>query len=140
MSYGKELKIDGLDYLIEIFDKNIYVAKKNGEDDYTSIYEGDYELFFSADELSELKQLDYEDSLYTICMYCIEKHGIVNYRSLYEDYIHELIKIDSRKEEILSSSSDECYVYDLFFPLDRERNNFEKITSLIIDEYQINNK
>jgi len=140
MSYGKELKIDNIDYLIEIFDKNIYVAKKNGEDDYTPIYEGDYELFFSADELTKLTRLNYEDSLDVICMYCIEKHGIVNYRSLYTDYIHKLMKMGSTKEEILSSSSDECYIYDIYFPLDSQRSDFEKITSSIIDNNQINNK
>jgi len=50
----------------------------------------------------------------------------------YEKYINSLLADNMTPEEILNSSSDERYVYGIYFPLDLNFENFEKITQEII--------
>lgn len=54
----------------------------------------------------------------------------------YEKYIISLLADGMTSEEILNSSSDERYVYGIYFPLDLNFENFEKITQEIIEQYK----
>ena len=140
MSYGKEFKIDNQIYLLEIFEKHVYIAKKNGEDDYSSIFEGNYTSFFWDEELVELNRLDYDDYLYTIIIYCLNWQNIINRGALYQAYIHKLIEDGHTKEEILSNDSDEILIYAMYFPLDYKAAKFKTTTSSIVDGYLPKNK
>lgn len=135
MSYGKEFKIDGQVYLLEIFEKHVYVAKKNDDENYSKIYEGDYTSLFWDEELKQFKKLKHEVSLYAITVKCLNRHGIINSEALYQKFIYEMLEHEHSKEEILNSDSDEVLVYELHFPLDYKRENFQSFTSAIIDGY-----
>lgn len=71
MSYGKQITKNGETYLIEKFDKHIYIAKRSNKK-YESIYEGDYEdLFCFKEDKEALKDLDYDSLLNAILERCI---------------------------------------------------------------------
>jgi len=140
MSYGKNITMNNSVYLIEKFEENVYVAHKNSDDSYTKIFEGSYtELFWGieiSDDLRVLKSLPYDDMLYAILLYCLDSKGIINRSALYQKYIFSLLKDGHTKEDILSSSSDEVIIYENYYPLDVKREDFEMVTSLMIDSYQ----
>jgi len=136
MSYGKEFKIDGQVYLLEIFEKHVYIAKKNGEDDYSSIFEGDNASFFWDDELIQLGKLDYEDSLYAMLIKCLNWKGITNSKALYQKFLYGLLEDKYYKEDILASSSDELLVYLMYFPLDYKGKKFKTVSTSLIDGFK----
>lgn len=53
----------------------------------------------------------------------------------YEKYINSLLADNMTPEEILNSSSDERYIYGIYFPMDLNFENFEKVTKEIIKQY-----
>lgn len=128
MSYGKEFECNNDVYLLEIFDKHIYVAKKEVDEQYSLVYEGNYELLFWDQEIKELNKLEYEDSLYAIFLYCLEHKSVINRAALYQKYIHLMCE-DYSKDEILASLSDEVLIYAGYYPLDAQRVNFESVTT-----------
>lgn len=52
----------------------------------------------------------------------------------YEKYIISLLADNMTSEEILNSSSDERYIYGIYFPMDVTFENFEKVTKEIIEQ------
>lgn len=133
MSYGKIFKMDSKDYLLEIFDRHVYIALKNSKDDYTPIYEGDYQNIFDNADLRQLETLEYEDKLYAILLYCLERKALLNRKELYQSYIAEMMKCHT-KDEILSSASDEMLIYATYYPLDMKVNHFIEVTTALIEE------
>ena len=132
MSYGIEYNINKEDYLMEIFENHIYIARKENEN-YISLYEGDYESAFSKEELSQLNKLDYDNMLYVILHKWLDRVGETDSYDSYKKYILDMLNGDMTKEDILSSSSDEAIIYDDYFPLDINREKFEGVTRSIIN-------
>ena len=54
----------------------------------------------------------------------------------YEKYIISLLVDNMTPKEILNSDSDEKYIYGIYFPLDLNFENFEKVTNEIIEKYK----
>ena len=54
----------------------------------------------------------------------------------YEKYIKSLLAENMTPEEILNSDSDEKYIYGIYFPMDVNFENFEKVTKEIIEQYK----
>lgn len=54
----------------------------------------------------------------------------------YEKYINSLLADNMTPEEILNSDSDEKYIYGIYFPMDVNFENFEKVTKEIIEQYK----
>ncbi len=54
----------------------------------------------------------------------------------YEKYIKSLLAENMTPEEILNSDSDERYIYGIYFPMDVNFENFEKVTKEIIEQYK----
>ena len=54
----------------------------------------------------------------------------------YEKYINSLLADNMTPEEILNSDSDERYIYGIYFPMDVNFENFEKVTKEIIEQYK----
>lgn len=130
MSYGEEFKIDGINYLIEKFDEHVYIAKKTDNNNYSLIFEGNYTSFFWDEELKQLSDLQYEDSLYAILIGCLNWKGIINSIRDYKKFLHSLIIDGCTKEDILASSSDEFFVFLSMFPL--KKDSFESITDSLL--------
>ncbi len=139
MSHERNMKIDNVDYLMEKNDEHVHIAKKNSEDGNTLIFEGSYTAFFWGEEISDdlkvIKTLSEDDALYTILLYCLDFKMIINREAHYQEYLFSLLKDGHTKEEILSSSSDEVTIYENYYPLDIERENFKKVTSSMVDGY-----
>lgn len=53
----------------------------------------------------------------------------------YLNYIYRLLDDNMTPEEILSSSSDEKYIYGIYFPHDINFEKFEDVTRGIIKQY-----
>ena len=53
----------------------------------------------------------------------------------YQNYIYRLLDDNMTPEEILSSSSDEKYIYEIYFPHDINFDKFEEVTRRIIKQY-----
>ena len=54
----------------------------------------------------------------------------------YEKYINSLLADNMTPKEILNSDSDERYIYGIYFPMDVNFENFEKVTKEIIEQYK----
>ena len=54
----------------------------------------------------------------------------------YKSYIISLIVDNMTAEEILTSSSDERYIYGIYFPEDIYFTNFEQVTKEIINDFE----
>lgn len=130
MSYGKFFEVDKQNYLLEISDEYVYIAKQIKEDDFTQIYEGNYKDIFWEQELEELEKLNYEEQLYAILIYCLNGKYI-NRVELYQKYIYEMMESHT-KEEILSNSNNELSIYKAYYPLDSKGENFKRVTESLI--------
>lgn len=54
----------------------------------------------------------------------------------YQKFINSLLADGMTQEEILNSDSDERYIYGIYFPMDVNFENFEKVTKEIIEQYK----
>ena len=136
MSYGMEFKINNTEYLIERFEDYIHIAKKNGEQDYTTIEEDDYKSYFYDEELEEFKKLDYEKASYAILVRCLNSKGIINSRSLYGEYINSLIKNGVSKEDIIENKKNIYPIYASYYPLQANNDEFKRISSELFEIYK----
>lgn len=141
MSYGKEFQINGKEYLIEKNDEYIYVAEKLSEDNYKEICEMEnyYDLFFWDEEKRQLDNIpEYDETLYAICLQCLNNYSIVDSKKDYSTYIENMLR-DMTKEEILNSDSDERLIYLLNYPLDFKAEKFKEVTTDIINGSKLYN-
>ena len=54
----------------------------------------------------------------------------------YEKYINSLLADNMTPKEILNSDPDERSIYGIYFPMDVNFENFEKVTKEIIEQYK----
>ena len=66
------------------------------------------------------------------CSQELKISNLDNYNK-YKEYILALVGDGMSDEDILSSASDERIIYNIYFALDENLDNFEQITKSILD-------
>jgi hypothetical protein len=141
MSYGREYKINGKEYLVELTSGSslhVYVAEKISRDEYEMIFDDDFDESFK-DESNIIKNIySANEECYAILHTVLDSKNIVKPYDEYKSFITNMLK-EMSSDEILNSDSDEKLIYNSNYPLDYMLDDFERITKSIIEVIQKKN-
>jgi len=135
MSYGKEIKFNAKEYLVELTSGSslhVYVAEKISNDEYTMIFDDDFTDSYKEEAKLIEKIYDEDEEFYAILHTVLDSKNITKPYEEYSSYIKIMMKQMSTTE-ILNSDSDEKLIYNINYPLDYMLDDFERITKSIIE-------
>ena len=134
MSIGKEIKINDVNYLIELttgIGFHVYIAEKIDDEEYKSIFDDDFADVFEEEFKTIEKIYSENEEFYAILSTVLESKNIINPYMEYKDYLTKMLDCCT-EEEILNSDSDERLIYSLNYPLDLTTEDFTSLTKSII--------
>ncbi|KAB7884994.1 hypothetical protein [Poseidonibacter ostreae] len=140
MSYGKEIKFNAKEYLVELTSGSslhVYVAEKTSNDEYSMIFDDDFTDSYKEEAKLIEKIYDEDEEFYAILHTVLDSKNITNPYEEYSSYIKIMMKQMSTTE-ILNSDSDEKIIYNINYPLDYMLDDFERITKSIIENSKEN--